>query len=48
MGVPAEEALAAVRFSLGPTSTLADVTYLLNALPPLLEPLLREDMLTAP
>lgn len=45
MGVPADEALAAVRFSLGATSTRADVTYLLNALPPLLEPLLREEML---
>lgn len=39
MGVPAEEALAAVRFSLGATSTLADVNHLLQALPPLLEPL---------
>ena len=45
MGVPADEALAAVRFSLGHTSTLADVTYLLNALPPLLAPLLREEVL---
>jgi len=48
MGVTADEALGAVRFSLGHTSTMADVTYLLDALPPLLEPLLREDMLTAP
>jgi len=47
MGVPAEEALAALRFSLGCTSTLADVSFVLDALPPLLEPLLREDMLTA-
>lgn len=45
MGVPADEALAAVRFSLGHTSTQADVNFLLNALPPLLEPLLREEML---
>ncbi len=48
MGVPAEEALAAVRFSLGATSTLADVNHLLQALPPLLAPLLREELLTAP
>ncbi|MDO8252637.1 MAG: cysteine desulfurase family protein [Rhodoferax sp.] len=47
MGVPPEEALAAVRLSLGRTSTLEDVTYLLNAMPPLLAPLLREEMLTA-
>jgi len=38
MGVPAEEALAAVRFSLGATSTLADVNHVLQAVPPLLEP----------
>jgi cysteine desulfurase len=48
MGVPAEEALATVRLSLGRTSTLEDVTYLLNALPPLLAPLLHEEVLTAP
>ncbi|WP_114971543.1 cysteine desulfurase family protein [Rhodoferax ferrireducens] len=48
MGVPAEEALAAVRLSLGRTSTLEDVSYLLNALPPLLAPLLHEEILTAP
>jgi len=48
MGVPADEALAAVRLSLGRTSTLEDVTYLLNALPPLLAPLLHEEVLTAP
>lgn len=46
MGVPAMEALAAIRLSLGRTSTLDDVTYLLNTLPPLLAPLLREEMLT--
>ncbi|MDO8286849.1 MAG: cysteine desulfurase family protein [Rhodoferax sp.] len=48
MGVPAEEALAAVRFSLGATSTLADVNHLLQTLPPLLAPLLHEELLTAP
>jgi len=48
MGAPAEEALAAVRFSLGATSTPADVNHLLQALPPLLAPLLREELLTAP
>jgi len=48
MGVPTDEALAAVRFSLGRTSTRQDVTYLLNTLPPLLQPLLREVMTTAP
>ena len=48
MGVPAAEALAAVRLSLGRTTTLDDVTFLLNALPPLLAPLLREEILTAP
>ena len=39
MGVPADEALAAVRFSLGRSTTLEDITSLLNTLPPLLEPL---------
>jgi cysteine desulfurase len=48
MGVPTDEALAAVRFSLGATSTLADVNHLLQALPPLLAPLLHEELLTAP
>lgn len=48
MGVPAAEALAAVRFSLGLSSTFDDVNYLLKTLPPLLEPLLREEMLIAP
>ena len=47
MGVPAQEALAAVRFSLGATSTLADVNHLLQALPPLLKPLLHVEVLTA-
>ncbi|OGB50971.1 MAG: cysteine desulfurase NifS [Burkholderiales bacterium RIFOXYC12_FULL_60_6] len=48
MEVPADEALAAVRFSLGRTSTLADVNHLLQALPPMLAPLLHEERLTAP
>lgn len=48
MGVPADEALAAVRLSMGRTTTLDDVTYLLNALPPLLAPLLCQEMMTAP
>jgi cysteine desulfurase len=48
MGVPVDEALAAVRFSLGASTTLEDVTCLLNTLPPLLEPLLREELITAP
>ena len=48
MGVPVDEALAAVRFSLGASTTLEDVTGLLNTLPSLLEPLLREELITAP
>lgn len=48
MGVPGPEALAAVRLSLGRTTTLDDVACLLNALPPLLAPLLLEEMLAAP
>lgn len=48
MGVPADEALAAVRFSLGVTTTAEDVAYLLRELPPLLSALLQEDLLTAP
>lgn len=47
MGVPADEALGAVRLSLGRTSTTDDVRYLLQHLPPLLAPLLQEDRLTA-
>jgi len=39
MGVPADEALAAVRFSLGRSTTMEDITTLLDTLPPLLEPL---------
>jgi len=48
MGVPADEALAAVRFSLGATTTLDDVAYLLRELPPLLAPLLQDELLTVP
>ena len=48
MGVSADEALAAVRFSLGISSSQQDVTTLLRTLPALLEPLLCEDRLTAP
>jgi cysteine desulfurase len=48
MGVPAGEALAAVRFSLGVSTTLEDITTLLQTLPPLLAPLLREELITAP
>lgn len=48
MGVPADQALAAVRFSLGRSTTQDDVTTLLNALVPLLAPLLREELMTAP
>ncbi len=47
MGVPAEDALAAVRFSLGASSTLAEVTHVLNTLPALLAPLL-DALITAP
>jgi len=42
MAVPEAEALAAVRFSLGRSSTQEDIDTLLNTLPPLLEPLLLE------
>jgi cysteine desulfurase len=48
MGVPASQALAAVRMSLGRTTTLDDVTYVLNTLPELLAPLLHEELMTAP
>jgi cysteine desulfurase len=48
MGVPADEALAAVRLSLGCTSSFDDVAYLLKELPPLLAPLLQDEPLTAP
>ena len=48
MGVPAEQALAAVRLSLGRTTTQDDVNYVLNMLPAILAPLLHEEILTAP
>jgi len=48
MGVSADEALATVRFSLGAGTTVEDVNYLLRELPPLLAPLLCEDLLSAP
>ena len=46
MGVPADKALAAVRLSLGHSSPVADVNYLLKQLPPLLAPLLAEELTT--
>lgn len=48
MGVPADEALAAVRFSLGTTTTLDDVAFLLRELPPLLASLLQDELQTVP
>ncbi|HVR54495.1 MAG TPA: hypothetical protein VMS38_32535 [Pseudorhodoferax sp.] len=42
MGVPRDEALAAVRLSLGETTNAADIEHLLTQLPPLLAPLLDE------
>lgn len=39
MGVPPDEALAAVRLSLGETTTPHDIEHLLQGLPPLLAPL---------
>jgi cysteine desulfurase len=47
MGVAADEALAALRLSLGASSTEADVRYLLQELPPLLAPLLQHHTATA-
>jgi len=41
MGVPRDEALAAVRLSLGETTTAQDIEYLLDALTTLLAPLLQ-------
>ena len=43
MGVPPEEALAAVRLSLGRTTTAEDIEALLAAVPPLIAPLLLEE-----
>ena len=48
MGVPADEALAAVRLSLGRTTTDQDIAAVLAQLPPLLAPLLQPEPLTAP
>jgi len=42
MGVPREQALAALRLSLGRDSTADDVSAVLQGLPPLLVPLLHE------
>jgi len=42
MGVPRDAALAAVRLSLGETTTAQDIEYVLAHLPPLLRPLLEE------
>jgi cysteine desulfurase len=47
MGVPRDEALAAVRLSLGEATTAHDIDYLLAALPPLLAPLLESDAVRA-
>lgn len=48
MGVPPDDALAAVRLSLGRTTTAEDIASLLALLPSLLAPLLEEETLTAP
>ncbi len=42
MGVPADEALAAVRLSLGRATLAQEIDHLVAGLPPLLAPLLRE------
>jgi len=47
MGVPAPEALAAVRLSLGRTTTAEDIETLLAGLPPLIAPLLTEEAAVA-
>ncbi len=47
MGVADDEALAALRLSLGPDSTRAEVDELLAQLPPLLAPLLHEETTTS-
>jgi cysteine desulfurase len=46
MGVGADEALAAVRFSLGTTTTLAEIHTLLAELPLALAPLLQQELTT--
>ncbi|MBK9442812.1 MAG: cysteine desulfurase [Comamonadaceae bacterium] len=48
MGVPDDQALGAVRFSMGRTTTQGEVISLLSTVPPLLEPLMREEFATAP
>lgn len=48
MGVPPLQALAAVRLSLGRSNNAEQIAYLIEALPPLLAPLLRDEMQTAP
>ncbi|MBV1731417.1 MAG: cysteine desulfurase NifS, partial [Hydrogenophaga sp.] len=40
MGVPRDEALCAIRFSLGDETRAEDIALLLNSLPALIEPLL--------
>ncbi len=47
MGVSEDEALCALRFSLGRSSTQEEVMRVLQALPPLLHPLLRGELLAA-
>ncbi|WP_454731010.1 MULTISPECIES: cysteine desulfurase family protein [Cupriavidus] len=44
MGVPRDEALAAVRLSLGETTTAQNIGHVVAGLPPLLAPLLEDDM----
>ena len=48
MGVNASDALAAVRFSLGRSTTQDEINNLLDTLPPLLEPMLQDELTTAP
>lgn len=48
MGVPAEEALAAVRLSLGRATLAQEIDHIVAGLPPLLLPLLREQPEPAP
>jgi cysteine desulfurase len=48
MGVDADDALAALRFSLGSSTSAEDVAYVLRELPPLLAPLLCDEVTTAP
>jgi cysteine desulfurase len=48
MGVATDDAIAAVRFSLGRSNTEAEVQQLLTQLPPLLAPLLVQEMTNSP